>query len=545
MSALNDMPADRGGVGVPISKVVVVDPEMPDEYSGPMINLSFMKEPLARRRKLWVGAALAGLVIGSAFHLFVPAKYAAVTDLYISQPAGSDPTAGMQNDVSLLETRSVAAQALSSLHLKQNPGNFVSTYLGTAVSDNILSIKLSASTPAQAVSYDNAISHAFLDVWSREQALQTQLEVNGLTQQINSLNAAIKDITSAINSVSNTTANSQSANQETTLVDERSNDQSQISQLESQQQQDQVAEQATVAGSQVLDPAAATQISDKKVIVTDGLTGLVGGLALSMGFVIVAAIISDRPRRRSEVAATLGVPVELSVGRYHPPFFFHQIRLRRSLKRPGLTMRMMARRLGAQVDAAPGSRLATVAVGPTEPAALGVGTLAVWLALEGKHVLLVDMSDGRSLVPLFRAKRIPGSRQVVNFDGLWMTLVVAPEDPGEMIGEVLEEDEAVLVLASVDPAVGADHIGTWATTAVVVATAGKATDAQMASTTQLLRQAGVVPTSAILIGAGREDNSVGVVGDEPLPPALPTGAQTGGEEVWSNRTTDLRWERQR
>jgi hypothetical protein len=55
----------------------------------------------------------------------------------------------------------------------------------------------------------------------------------------------------------------------------------------------------------------------------------------------------------------------------------------------------------------------------------------------------------------------------------------------------------------------------------------------------------VVPTSAILIGAGREDNSVGVVGDEPLPPALPTGEQTGGEEVWSNRTTDLRWERQR
>ncbi len=91
------------------------------------------------------------------------------------------------------------------------------------------------------------------------------------------------------------------------------------------------------------------------MIAMDGLTGLIGGLGLAVGIVIVGAIVSDRPRRRSEVAATLGVPVELSVGRYHPPLFFHQMRLRRSLKSPGLTMRMIARRLGAHLDAAPGS----------------------------------------------------------------------------------------------------------------------------------------------------------------------------------------------
>jgi capsular polysaccharide biosynthesis protein len=545
MSALSDMTSDRNGVGVPMPKSAFVDPETPDEYSGPLINLSFIKQALSRRRKFWIGAALAGLVIGSAFHTFVPAKYTAVADLYLNQPAGADPIAAMQNDVSLLETRTVAAQALTSLHLNADPGTFVSTYEGIAVSGNILSIKLNASSPAQAVSYDNAVANAFLDVSARELALQTQLVVNGLKKQISTLNAAMKDLTSAINSLSTTTANSQSANQLATLVTQRTNDASQISQLQSQEQQDILAEQANVQGSSVLDPAVATKVSPKKVIVMDGLTGLIGGLGLSVGIIVIGAIISDRPRRRSDVAATLGVPIELSVGRYHPPLIFRQMRLRRSLKSPGLTMRMIARRLGAHLDAAPGSRLATIAIGPTEPAALGVATLALWLAMEGKRVVLVDMSDGRPLVHLFRAKRIPDSRQVVNFHGLWLTLIVAPEDPGEMMGELFGEDDVVLVLASVSPALGADHIASWANNAALVVTAGKASDALMASTTQLLRQSGVVPVSAVLIDAGREDDTVGVVDDEPLPPVLTTDTKPDGENVWSRRTSDLRREWQR
>jgi hypothetical protein len=165
--------------------------------------------------------------------------------------------------------------------------------------------------------------------------------------------------------------------------------------------------------------------------------------------------------------------------------------------------------------------------------------------MEGKRVVLVDMSDGRPLVPLLRAKRTPDSRQVVNFHGLWMTLIVAPEDPGEMMGELFEEDDVVLVLATVSPALGADHIASWASTAALVVTAGKASDALMASTTQLLRQSGVVPVSAVLIAAGREDDSVGVANDEPLPPVRPANSQAGGEDVWSRRTSDLRREWQR
>ena len=294
--------------------------------------------------------------------------------------------------------------------------------------------------------------------------------------------------------MSNTQASSQSANQVAALVNERTNDANQISQIQSQAQQAQVSERAAANGSQVLDPAVAVQVSAKKVTAMDALTGLIAGLGIGIGIVIVGAIISDRPRRRSEVAAALGAPVDLSVGRYVPPLVFRQFRLRRSLKRPGVTMQMVARRLGARLDAEPSSTLAAVAVGPTGATAIGVATLALWLASEGKRVVLVDTADGRPLAALFKAKGVPGSPQPIIFDGLLLTLIVAPEDPSAMIGEVFEDDDAVLVLASVTPSIGADHIATWAKSAVVFVTAGQVTGTLMLSTSQIPAKQGLRPS---------------------------------------------------
>ena len=44
------------------------------------------------------------------------------------------------------------------------------------------------------------------------------------------------------------------------------------------------------------------------------LSGLIGGLAIGLGIVIVRELISDRLRRRDDIAAALGGPVRLSVG---------------------------------------------------------------------------------------------------------------------------------------------------------------------------------------------------------------------------------------
>jgi O-antigen/teichoic acid export membrane protein len=514
-----------------------------EEYFGPMVDLSAMKEAVRRRRRLWVGAALAGLVIGAAFHLAVPARYSAVANLYMVEPASAQPASAMADDVSLLETRSVAAGALGALHLDANPQAFVSTYQGTAVSNEIMSVKLSAPSAAQAVAYDNAVVRSFLAVRSQELALQTKLVVAGLEAQVNALNADIKALTSQIDSLGAAGPGSQAASQVTSLVNQRTTDSSQVDQLQSQGQQDLLAEQSVVQGTQVLDPAVALRVSPAKVALTDALTGLVGGLFLGLGIVVVGAAVSDRPRRRAQVAAALGVPVELSVGPYRPPLWLRELRLRRTVKRPGSTLQMMARRLCRQLEASPGSALAVVAIGPTEPPALAVGALALSLAYEGQHVVLVDMADGRPLGSLFGVKATPGLAQKVVFDGQLLTLVVAPPDPGEMdeVYDVVDEADSVLVLASVSPARGAEHLARWATSAVVVVTAGKATGTLMTSCAEMLHRAGITARSAVLVGAGPEDESVGLVSDEaqlpPQQPQQPGHGPDGGNEEWLERAS--------
>ncbi len=490
----------------------VGEAEQGEEYLGPMVDLGALKEALRRRRKLWVGAALLGLLIGMAFHHIVPAKYAAVTDLYMAEPSGSDPSQAIANDVSLLGTRAVAQPAARAFHL--DPETFLTTYQGTALSNVILSIRLSAPSPAKAVSYDNTVAKVFLAVRSQELASETGLVVDGLAAQVKALNSEVKNLTSALNSLADANADAQTANQIESLVDERTTDASQISQLESQEQQDLLSEQAVAGGSQVLDPAAAIKVSVNKVTAEDGLTGLVGGLGLGVGIVLIGAAISDRPRKRSAVAAALDVPVELSVGRYRPPRRLRKMRLRRRLRKPEPVVQMIASRLRGHLEAVPNRALAIVAIGPTQPAALAVAVLARSLASEGQPVLVVDMADDRPLPGLFGMKAGPGSPCTDTTGTGAITIVSAPDDPGQMPKMPAPGDGSVLILVSVSPATGAEHLAGWAEAAVVFVTAGQVTASRMTASTLLLRRAGVTVRSAVLIGSDRYDDSAGVVSSE-------------------------------
>jgi capsular polysaccharide biosynthesis protein len=505
-----------------------------EEYSGPMIDLGTLKEALRRRYKIWVGAALAGIVIGAAFHLVVPAKYAATTNLYMVEPSGQNPTQAIADDVSLLQTRSVAAKAAESLHLNVNPSAFLATYQGTAVSGVIISIKLGAATPAEAVAYDNAVANAFLAIRSQELTTQTALVVDGLQSQANSFNKDIEDLTAEINSLSASKAGSQSANQIASLVNQRTGDASQISQLQSQEQQDVLAERSVADGSQVLDAAQAEKVSSTKVAATDSLTGLVGGLLLGMGIVIVGAIISDRPRRRAEIAAALGAPVELSLGRYKSPHWARLFRLRKRLKQPPPELVMIGRRLRANLEASAGASLAVVPIGSSEVAALSVASLCWSLASEGKRVVLADMLDDHPLPRLLRSKVEPGSASTSAVSDGELTLVVMPHDPGEMVVVGLEDADVVIVLASVSPVLGAEHLAAWATNAVVFVTAGEVSVTRMTASTQILRQAGIATRSAVMIGASATDETAGLLSDELPRSSSPARSPNDGQGRMTN-----------
>ena len=135
-----------------------------DSALGPMIGLRALMVTILRNRRVWLITGLVGLIIGASLHLVIPHKYTAVTDLYLAQPAGSDPVQAMAEDVSLLQTETVAQQAVTSGRLHMSPSAFLSHYTGLSVSGNLMSIKFSGRSQTEAVLGARAVARAFLAV---------------------------------------------------------------------------------------------------------------------------------------------------------------------------------------------------------------------------------------------------------------------------------------------------------------------------------------------------------------------------------------------
>jgi hypothetical protein len=72
----------------------------------------------------------------------------------------------------------------------------------------------------------------------------------------------------------------------------------------------------------------------------------------------------------------------------------------------------------------------------------------------------------------------------------------------------------VIVVATVDPAVGAGELPRWANSAVVFVTAGKASAQRINGTAELLRAASVGVRSAVLLNADPNDDSIGLINAE-------------------------------
>ena len=259
---------------------------------GQMIGLRSLLSTIWRKRRVWLIAALVGLTLGACLHLIIPSKYTAVSNLYLTTAAGVDPAQGMANDVSLLQTGVVAQEAVTVGRLNMTPHSLLSNYTGLALSNNILSITFSGSSPTEAVSGARAVARAFLAVQARESGLQTNALVRGLQSQISPINNEIENLNAKINSISGATPDTQSGNQLTDLISQRSADESQVAQLQSQVDQALVNEQFTDRTSSVLDPAALVPVSTKKVILKDALSGLVAGLAIGLAAVIFGALLS-------------------------------------------------------------------------------------------------------------------------------------------------------------------------------------------------------------------------------------------------------------
>ena len=497
------------------------------DLTGGLANLGFFTAALRRRARVWCLTAVIGLVIGTGLYLKFPPAYHATATVLLVYNGNVNPSTQVANEASMAESHPVAARVVRELKLPQSVASFQAAYTVTTVTDNVLTINVGAPSSAAAVQRASAVATAFLQYRAQyarsqeqQQFAQLQQQYNAAQQRLQVLNAQYSQLPSP----PSTPAQKAESNRLQTQITR----QGQILQfVTSTELTTKTSTNAIAAGSYVLNPATALPRSNKKGPALYFVGGLFGGMVVGMGYVLVAALLSRRLRRRDDVAVALGAPVRLSVG----PLRRRRWRLalpRRAAKRVHDMKRVVMYLHGAVPGSSRGpAGLAVVAVDDAQVVARAFVSLAASCAAEGKQVVVADLSGGAYLARLLRVSD-PGIRNV-SWNGADLVLVLPqPEDvapvgpvPGGASPAVPAQADPALVtacssadllltFATLDPAFGGDHLGTWATNVVVLVTAGESSVEKVHSVGEMIRLAGTRLDSVVLIGADKSDESLGV-----------------------------------
>ena len=294
-----------------------------------------------------------------------------------------------------------------------------------------------------------------------------------------------------------------------------------------------------IKGSQVLDPAALLPQHGKSHLALYVGGGLIGGLVLGMFIVILRALISDRLRRRDDIARTLGAPVKLSVGTVKLGRGRSGSRGLAAAETP--EVQRIAKYLGRSVMPHPRgvATLAVVPVDDPQVAALSLVSLALSCAQEGLKVIVADLCPDNPAARLLGVDE-PGTHTVNVHDAHLIVTVpdrddVAPAGPlaaGRRRGQpdpsagplvaACASANLLLTLVALDPSVAADHLSGWADGAVAVVTVGQSTAERIHSVGELIRLSGVKLISGVLVDADKKDESLGE-----LDPSVPVGSNLG------------------
>jgi capsular polysaccharide biosynthesis protein len=511
----------------------------PDLSMG-LANLGFITAALKRSAWVWCFTALVGLVIGCGFYVEFPTAYGASTSLLLTNDPTEGPADAIATDVALAQSPAVAAQVIKNLGLSLSVTSFLASYTVVGVTNEVLTITVSAPSSSAAVSRANALATEFLRFRTSTLLSQQQLMIKAQEQEISQTQQNLSSINSQISSVdSRISAQPSSAALQGTLRSLRAQSDrvsGVLSALEASENTNQASLQSTtasvIAGSEVLNSGTPLHHSRLKAAIQYVGAGLIFGLALGMGIVVVRALASDRLRRRDDIAEALGAPVRLSVGAVRARRWLP--RIRRGAATRGPAMKRVIAHLRRAVPESPRDRqtpasLAVVAVDNEPVTTRAVVALAASYASQGRKVVVADLSDGTRAARLLGAKK-PGVHEV-SMNGSHLVLAVpdcndiAPigslrggtpqarhDQPNEALMAACASADLLLTVITLDPADGGDHLATWATDAVVMVTAGRSSIARVHAVGEMIRLAGTHLTSAVLIDADKSDESLGMTG---------------------------------
>jgi capsular polysaccharide biosynthesis protein len=506
-----------------------------DLTAGGLVSLGFFTTALRRRAWVWCLTGVLGLVIGAGLYLtYPPAYHATSTVLLVYSDPSQNPAVEIQTEASVAQSRAVAGPVVRQLKLPQSVASFQAAYTVTVVSDDVLTIDVGAPSGAAAVRRASALAATFLQYRVQQARTQQQLQLAQLDQQYNAAQQHLRALEAQASQIPSPQVTPLQTAQYN-IVQARIGQQEQIIQYVTATKSTILTDtNAMVTGSYVIDPGAALPRSFLKGPALYFAGGLFGGIVAGLAGVIVAALLSRRLRRRDDVAAAIGAPVRLSVGPLRPRRWPAALRQRGwppALRRQEAERdRDLRRVVGHLRRAVPGgfpgpASLAVVAVDDAQVVAQAVGSLAASCASEGKRVVAADLSGAAHLAHRLGVSD-PGIHPV-SHDGANLIVVLPERTEVPPVGPVpggtsvpAQADAALvtacsaadllLTLAVLDPAFGADLLGTWATNAVAVVTAGKSSAEKIHSVGEMIRLAGTRLDSVVLIGADKSDESVGM-----------------------------------
>jgi capsular polysaccharide biosynthesis protein len=500
--------------------------------TGGLVSLGFLKAALGRRKRFWYATAAIGFLLGCGYYVAAPPGYQATTSVLLTPGPYDNINTAATNDVAMAETRTVAGLAVRELGLRQSAASFASTYVVAALTERVVVITAKARTSEQAVLNATAVASAFLKFRTEEMQTQQNLVLAALNRQVDQEQQHLNSIEAQITQVSAQTASPAQQAQLKTLRAQQTKSNATLFDLRQAALGNQTvngsATTAAAKASVMLDAAIPLAHSRVKPLLLDAVFGLIAGLAVGMAIVIIQAIVSDRLRQRDDIARALGMPVKVSVG---------TIRLKSRLPRPGgaaardAAVQRVVTHLARCVPRSPGgvaSSLAVVPVDDLRVPAWCLVALAVSCAKEGKHVVVADLCRGAPVAKLLGSAE-PGVREVSTRGVSLVSAVpdrgdivpLGPLDRGaasaqrssftEAVATACVSADVLLTLATLDPALGGEHLATWATDAVAMVTAGQSSWTKIQGVGELIRLSGTRLVSAVLVGTDRSDETLGTI----------------------------------
>ena len=541
-------------------------PELPDQFwadddfaaesdrsaaepAAGLVTLGYLRAAVRRSRFFILAMAVLGLVVGAGLFVAAPPAYEATTTLMLAHDPGVDAVSAQATDAVLAQSDAVAQRTLQALGLDDSLQKFEASYTATIETNSILTIVFRAPTASAAIRDENALSAEFL----KFRAAQLKSEQSGvlasLDQQITQADNHVADLAKQISQLQAKPSTPDTKVDIAVLQAQHTSALSSATILAQTVRGTQASTQVTttqiIKGSTVLNSATPIPHSRIKLPVEYVGGGLVGGVALGLILVIIATLISDRLRRRDDVARVLGAPVRLSVAsdgvsRWRPGH-------RGLAAAGGRDLQRVVALLAAEVPprARGSASLAVVPAGDPRTAAVCVAALAVARAKEGKRVMLADLSGGAAARLL--GVTTPGVSKI-SADGAQLAVVVperddvmptgplpsgtdapAEEDTGPLAKELVaahKSADLLLTLAVLDPAIGAEYLTTWTGKVVTLITAGQSSATRIQALGEMVRLAGLTLAGTVLMKADKTDESLGV----PLAPEEPPRARAGAGE---------------